>query len=142
MYCSVEDVRAASELLESPEIIQDEKIMPVILKAEGRINSVLKSRYTIPLIVIPDIIRSIAQDMAAGFLIASVFSNQLGQEQINLSNQFLKRADNDLNMVITEQQLDGYPGISLVNRPGANTSPVIGSTSPSKSTLEGILNKW
>jgi len=112
MYCSVQDVRDASELLESAAVIPDEKISPVIQKSQGRIDSVLKSRYVVPLSIVPEIIKSIAQDMAAGFLLANVFSNQLGQEQINLSNQFLRRADSDLARVIEEQQLDGLPGIS------------------------------
>lgn len=142
MYCSLSDVRDASELLESAAVIPDDKISPVIQKAQGRIDSVLKSRYVVPLSVVPEIIKSIAQDMAAGFLLANIFSNQLGQEQINLSNQFLKRADSDLARVVDEQQLDGLPGIRLVTHPGSAAAPAISSTSKRPSPIEEIIQKW
>ncbi|HWP96415.1 MAG TPA: phage protein Gp36 family protein [Syntrophomonadaceae bacterium] len=143
MYCSIQNVRDASELLESETILLDEKIGPVIQKAQGRIDSVLKSRYIVPLSEpIPLIILSIAQDMAAGFLLANVFSNQLGQEQINLSNQFLKRADNDLDQVMADQQLDGLPGIRLAVQPGSASAPAISSTSMRPSPIDRIIHEW
>lgn len=142
LYCGIEDVRAASELLENDTVVPEEKIMPVIAKTQGRIDSVLKSRYTVPLPVVPEIIRSIAQDMAAGFLLANIFSNQLGQEQINLSNQFLKRADADLARVMAEQQLDGLPGIRLAAQPGGGASPAISSTTKRPSPIERIVDAW
>lgn len=142
MYCSVDDVRKATELLENEAIVPDEKITPVIIKTQGRIDAILKGRYGVPLPVVPEIIRSIAQDMAAGFLIANVFSNQLGQEQINLSNQFLRRADSDLTRVIAEQQLDGLPGIRLAVQPGGGATPAISSTSKRPSPVERLINEW
>lgn len=143
MYCSIEDVRAASELLEDENIIPDEKITPEIVKAQGRIDVSLRNRYVVPLAEpIPQIIKSIAQDMAAGFLIANIFSNQLGQEQINLSNQFIRRADNDLAQVMAKHQLDGLPGIRLAVSPGAGSSPAISSTTQRPSPIEGIIREW
>lgn len=143
MYCSIQDVRAASELLADKNIIPDERITPEITKAQGRIDAVLKKRYVVPLAEpIPQIIKSIAQDMAAGFLIANVFSNQLGQEQINLSNQFLRRADQDLDRVMEEHQLDGLPGIRLAVRPGSGSAPVISSTTRQPSPIERIIREW
>jgi len=143
MYCSIQDVRAASELLADKNIIPDERITPEITKAQGRIDAVLKKRYVVPLAEpIPQIIKSIAQDMAAGFLIANVFSNQLGQEQINLSNQFLRRADQDLDRVMEEHQLDGLPGIRLAVRPGSGSAPAISSTTQRPSPIERIIREW
>jgi|GEM_PF-2015039 len=143
MYCTCQDVRDASELLEDANVIADDSITPVILKAQGRIDSALKARYTVPLVEpVPEIIKSIAQDMAAGMLISKTFSNQLGQDQINLSNQYLKRADNDLALVIKEQQLDGMPGIKLASQPGADTTPAMSSTTPHRSPIEGIIKEW
>lgn len=143
MYCSITDVRAASELLEDENIIPDEKITPVIIKTQGRIDAILKNRYVVPLAEpIPQIIKSIAQDMAAGFLIANMFSNQLGQEQINLSNQFIRRADNDLAQVMAGHQLDGLPGIRLAVRPGSGSAPAISSTNMRPSPIEEIIKEW
>lgn len=142
MYCSVQDVRETSELLENDAVIVDDKINAAIKKTQSRIDSVLKSRYVVPLPIIPEIIRSISQDMAAGFLLANVFSNQLGQEQINLSNQFLKRADADLARVLDEQQLDGSPGIRLATQPGSIAAPAISSTSMRPSPIDRIIGEW
>lgn len=143
MYCSIKDIRDASELLEDASIIPDEKITPWITKAMGRIDTVLKTRYVVPLTEpVPGIIKSITQDMATGFVLTNVFSNQLGQELINLSNQYLKRADGDLALVITQQQLDGMPGIRLASEPGASTTPVISSTTRQSSPIEEIIQKW
>lgn len=143
MYCTEQDVREANELLEDATIIPDDKITPCIVKAQGRIDSVLKARYVVPLAEpIPAIVKSIAQDMAAGFLIANTFSNQVGQEQLNLSNQFLKRADSDLARVVEEKQLDGIAGIRLATTPGAGSAPAISSTTRYTSPVEGIIKQW
>ncbi len=143
MYCTVKNVRDVSELLEDENIIADNIITPQIIKAQSRIDAALKARYVVPLISpVPEIIKTIAQDMAAGFLIAKTFSNQLGQDQINLSNQSLKRADGDLALVLKEQQLDGLPGIKLATIPGNDSTPAISSTSKSTSPIERIIQEW
>ncbi len=143
MYCSLKDVRDTSELLDDDTIVPDDKIIPWILKAQSRIDAALKSRYVVPLTEpVPDIVKSIAQDMAAGFLIANSFSNQLGQEQINLSNQYLKRADFDLLKLVDEKQLDGMPGIRLAAKPGNSSTPAICSTTKYKSPVEELINRW
>lgn len=143
MYCEPQKVREANELLEDETVFPDEKISPWITKAQGRIDTVLKDRYVVPLAApVPAIIESIAQDMAAGFVLANSFSNQLNQELLNLSNQFLKRADTDLAAVVERKQLDGLPGIILVNTPGSSSTPAIASTTPGKSSIEELINKW
>lgn len=143
MYCTPQKVRDANELLENAEAFPDEKINPWITKAQSRIDTALRARYVVPLVnPVPAIIESITQDMAAGFLIANTFSNQEGQEQLNLSNQLLKRADLDLARAVDERQLDGLPGIRLVATPGASSTPAIASTTPKPSPVEGILKQW
>ncbi len=143
MYCTVQDVRDANDLLEDESIIADYVITPQIGKAQSRIDTALKSRYVVPLLSpVPEIIKTIAQDMAAGFLIAKEFSNQLGQDQISLSNQYIKRADSDLALVLDQQQLDGLPGIKLATIPGNDSSPAISSTSKNTSPIERIIQEW
>lgn len=143
MYCTAQDVRDSSELLQDVTVVSDEKITPCIVKAQSRIDAALRVRYKVPLVEpVPAVIKSIAQDMAAGFLIANVFGNQIGQEQINLSNQFLKRADADLSKVVTEKQLDGLPGIQLVTTPGSSPTPAISSTTKRPSQVEEIVRQW
>lgn len=143
MYCTPQKVREANELIENVEAFPDEKINPWITKAQSRIDTALRARYVVPLLdPVPAIIESIAQDMAAGFLIANTFSNQESQEQLNLSNQLLKRADADLARAVDNKQLDGLPGIRLVTTPGASSTPAIASTTPGKSAIEGIIKQW
>lgn len=143
MYCTTQKVRAANELLEDAEIFTDDKISPWITKAESRIDAKLRERYITPLVVpVPSIIESIAQDMAAGFVILNSFSNQLSQELLTLGNQYLKRADADLNTVIEKQQLDGLPGVRLAETPGSDSTPAISSTTKKPSPIEGIINQW
>lgn len=143
MYCTPQKVREANELLENAQAFPDERITPWITKAQSRIDAALRARYVVPLLdPVPAIIESIAQDMAAGFLIANTFSNQEGQEQLSLSNQLIKRADADLARVVEEKQLDGLPGIRLVATPGASSTPAIASTTPKPSPIEGILKQW
>ncbi len=143
MYCTPDDVRESSELLQEVTIFPDEKISPWIIKAQGRIDAVLRARYVVPLAEpVPEIIKSITQDMAAGFCISNTFSNQMGQEQINLSNQFLKRADADLARVVNDMQLDGITGVKLATIPGAGTAPAISSTTRYTSPVEEIIKQW
>ncbi len=143
MYCTVKNVRDVSELLEDESIILDGVIAPQISKAQSRIDTVLKTRYVVPLLVpVPEIIKSISQDMAAGFVLTKVFSNQLSQEHLSLSNQLIKRADGDLALVIKHQQLDGLPGIKLATIPGNDSTPAISSTSKRPSPIEGIIKEW
>lgn len=143
MYCTAKDVREANELLNDESIFTEIKLNPWILKAQGRIDVVLKSRYIVPLTEpIPDIIKGIAQDMAVGFVIENVFSNQLGQEQIILSKQLIKRADDDLEMVVEKNQLDGLPGVKLTTIPGNDASPMISSTTRRTSPIEEIIKQW
>lgn len=143
MYCTAGKVREANELLDDSTTFPDEKITPWIAKAQERIDTVLRERYVVPLCdPVPGIIESIAQDMAAGFVIAKSFSNQLNQELLNLSNQYLKRAESNLAEVVDKKQLDGLPGIVLISTPGASSSPAIASTTPSKSAIEDLIKQW
>ncbi|MEW6423172.1 MAG: phage protein Gp36 family protein [Bacillota bacterium] len=143
MYCTPQKVREANELLQDETVFSDEEILPWIEKAQSRIDAALKKRYVVPLAEpVPAIIESIAQDMAAGFVIANTFSNQLSQEVLNLSNQLLKRADSDLARVVEERQLDDLPGIRLATTPGASSTSAMASTTPKPSPLEGILKQW
>lgn len=143
MYCTPQQVRNANELLSDADTFTDELITPWIAKAGSRIDARLRERYAVPLTdPVPEIIASIAQDMAAGFLIGSSFSNQPTQELLNLSSQLLKRGDGDLADVVASRQLDGLPGIVLLDTPGASGGPAVGSTTPAASPIEEILKQW
>ncbi|TEB09308.1 phage protein Gp36 family protein [Pelotomaculum propionicicum] len=143
MYCNAGKVREANELLNDTTIVPDNKIVPFIIKAQERIDTALRERYVVPLREpVPGIIESIAQDMAAGFVLSKSFSNQLNQELLNLSNSLIKRAEADLTELVDKKQLDGLPGISLISTPSASGTPAIASTTPNKSAIEDLIRQW
>ena len=143
MYCTPQKVREANELLQDETLFPDEKITPWIEKVQSRIDAALKTRYAVPLAEpVPEIIASIAQDMAAGFVIANTFSNRLSQEVLNLSSQLLKRADGDLAAVVEKGLLDGLPGVLPAASPGAGAGPALASTTPLPSPIEELIKQW
>jgi phage gp36-like protein len=112
-YCTPGDVRALHQLLDEMTF-PDDQVQPYIDKAQARINNRLKVHYVVPLVdPIPDIIQSICADMAASLMLQNHFSGVNYREDTPLAEVYRKRADSDLNDVITNDTLNEMEGVVL-----------------------------
>lgn len=141
MYTTAGDVRGLCKLI-TADVITDPEIEPFIQKAQVRIDQALRLRYRVPLSdPVPDIIKSIATDMAAAFILDKYYSDR-SPDRTHLADVYMKRAEKDLEQVVREGTIDGQPGV-VKNEPPAPTSrPAIATTTPQKSPLGEILAKW
>jgi len=141
MYSSIGAVRGLCHLITNEEI-SDKEVIDFIIKAQGRIDARLRQLYRIPLNgPVPEIINSIATDMAASFVLDKWYSDRR-PDQTSLADVYMKRAEKDLETVIKENLLDGLPGIVKLEPPTPNARPAVASTTPGKSPLEDVLTKW
>ncbi|MDO8282693.1 MAG: DUF1320 domain-containing protein [Thermodesulfovibrionia bacterium] len=77
-YCNEDDIKkripeqVIIELTDdnSADEIDPVKVLDAIASAEGEINGYLRSRYTLPLLSIPDLIRKLSVDIAIYYLYA------------------------------------------------------------------------
>lgn len=141
MYCTPEDIRSENELLRDEEIFPDSSILPYIQRSQVRIESKLSKRYQVPLAEpVPEIVKTIAVEMACGFVLIGETASRSIQEIFTLGNSKIKRADTDLEDLVAQGLLDSLPGIVLATAPGNDTRPRIGSTTPGKSPIEEALD--
>lgn len=139
MYCTPEDVRRLSEVLAGAT---DADIGPFIAKAAARIDAHLARRYVVPLAEpVPPVISSIAADMAAGFMLDQAASAQ-SKDQVNYGELLQKRAQADLERVVDEGLLDGWPGVALRDHVSPGNRPCLATTTPARSPLEEVLAQW
>ncbi|ADY55130.1 hypothetical protein Sgly_0773 [Syntrophobotulus glycolicus DSM 8271] len=141
MYCTPEDIRSENELLRDTETFPDGTILPYIERSQTRIETKLSKRYRVPLAEpVPEIVKTIAVEMACGFVLIGETASRSIQEIINLGNSKIKRADTDLEELIEKGLIDSIPGIVMATAPGSDNRPQIGSTTPNKSPIEGALD--
>ena len=141
MYSSIQLVRGLCHLITDEET-SDSEVVDFVLKAQGRIDARLRLLYQIPLNgPVPEIINSIATDMAASFVLDKRYSDRK-PDQTSLADVYMRRAEKDLALVIKENLLDGLPGIVRLQPPTTSARPAIGSTTPAKSGIEDVLSKW
>lgn len=141
MYSSIQIVRGLCHLISEEEIL-DSEVIDFILKAQGRIDARLRLLYQIPLRgPVPEIINSIATDMAASFVLDKRYSDRR-PDQTSLADVYMRRAEKDLDRVISEDLLDGLPGIIKLQPPTPSARPAIATTTRNKSQIEEVLSKW
>lgn len=138
MYCSPDEVRRLTELLANEP---DEEIIPYIEKAGARIDAYLSKRYAVPLSSVPPIIASIAADMAASFILDEHTTERF-KDQTTYGEVLFKRAQQDLERVVTDGLLDNYPGVVLAEGVSPGVRPCIASTAKGPSPLEEVLGQW
>lgn len=110
-YCQPSDVIALNQLFTSTDF-PDDVVQVYITKAQSRIDNLLQPVYVVPLAdPVPDIILSITADMAACLMCQNNFSEISYREDTPLAEVYRKRAEADLQHVITYATLDGLSGI-------------------------------
>lgn len=122
-------------------------IVTAIKKAQARIDIKLRRKYQVPFpYPVPDIIETIATELAAGFLIEIDYSSRKEKDEPYLAEVLIKRADIDLQDILDNSLLDGLDGINYAPvapvEPALNARPAIYSTTPLQSQMEGVLNRW
>ncbi|RJQ26326.1 MAG: DUF1320 domain-containing protein, partial [Peptococcaceae bacterium] len=148
---TIDSVRALCKLIDWTEIDNSE-VTEFITKAQQRIDGRLRVLYQVPLAdPVPDIVQSIAADMAASFVLDKHYSERM-KDQTTLSEVYYRRAMRDLEAVIEDNLLAGVAGVVLVTPPAATTRPAIRSTTealkaeatgtPTTSPMEDVLAKW
>ncbi len=118
-----------------------------IKKAQARIDVKLRRKYMVPFVdPVPDIIETIATELAAGFLLEIDYSNRREKDEPYLAEVLIKRADDDLQDILNNSLLDGLPGVLYAPaapvEPAYNARPAIRSTTARRSQMEGVLNRW
>jgi len=151
MYTTIDAVRVLCKLIDQFEI-NDTEVTGFIIKAQQRIDGRLRVLYQVPLAdPVPDIIQSIAADMAASFVLDKHYSERM-KDQTTLSEVYYRRAMEDLEAVIENNLLAGLSGVELIIPPGVMTRPAIRSTTealktseagvPTTSLIEDVLAEW
>jgi len=151
MYATVDAVRVLCKLIDQFEI-DDTEVTGFITKAQQRIDGRLRVLYQVPLAdPVPDVIQSIAADMAASFVLDKHYSERM-KDQTTLSEVYYRRAMSDLEAVITDNLLAGIAGVVLVTPPAAITRTALRGTTevlkadtinaPTTSPIEDVLAEW
>lgn len=141
MYTTTQSVRDLCTLITADEI-GDPEVQGFITKAESRINARLRRHYKVPLVnPVPDIISSIAADMAASMVLDKRYSDR-APDQTSLAQVYMRRGEADLERVINEGLLDGLPGVVKIEPPTPAARPAMATTTPKKSQMEEALSKW
>ena len=77
--------------------------------------------------------------MAASFLLDKYFSDR-SPDRTNLADVYMKRAEADLEQVVSEGTIDGLIGVVENEPPVPVCRPIIATTTPEKSPIKEI--KW
>ena len=141
MYTTCEDVRNLCNLISMVEI-PDYEVGSFIEKAQVRIDKSLRKRYRVPLSEpVPEIIKSIATDMAASFLLDKYYSDR-SPDRTNLADIYAKRAEADLDQIVNEGAIDDIVGVIENEPPAPISRPAIATTTPGESSILDIISKW
>jgi len=110
-YCQPQDVRNLHQLFTATDF-PDASVQVYIAKATTRMNNLIQPFYAVPLSdPVPDIVASIAADMAASLLCQTYFSGINYREDTPLAEVFRKRAEADLDHMLEHATIDGLPGV-------------------------------
>lgn len=121
-YCSLYQIRKQAGLTNNPRI-SDGRVEEKRKQAENEINSLIFSRYTLPLTEIPDLINRLAYLLAAGYLDYEEYGSDgngvkwLGEarailKSIGNGTQRLIGADGtELSFTSSSNQMQGYPNV-------------------------------
>lgn len=127
-YTTEERVRVLTNMTDSDEPTS-ENVQQLIRKAQARVDARLRVKYKVPLIEpIPEVIKSIVEDMAGAFLLQKQYSNRpevlfrrrgcdCCGEELFLDQRLIQRAERDLELVIEQGLLNGLPGIEVAPLP-------------------------
>lgn len=142
MYVTEDDVRNLCNKIGKSQI-SSEEVQKFILKAEARIDTVLATRYVLPLpSPTPPLIISIASDFTASFILDKYYADLVkSKEQIPLAEVYFKRAESDLKSLVQNGLLDRYPGIIEIGKPQDIQTPCMKKTKK-RSDMEEALIKW
>ncbi|WP_088185837.1 phage protein Gp36 family protein [Desulfosporosinus sp. FKA] len=129
-YCLPSDVTALNKLFQTTTFT-DAYVQTFINKAVARLNNLLQPHYVIPLAdPVPPIINSIVADMAASLLCQTHFSGVNYRENTPMAEVYRKRAESDLEHVLTNSTLDDFenvvkqqPDVPEMRRAVASTTP-------------------
>lgn len=129
-YCQPSDVIALNKLFETPSFT-DAYIQGFINKAVARLDNLLQPHYVVPLVdPVPPIITSIAADMAACLMCQTHFSDRNYKEDTPMAEIYRKRAESDLEHVLSHSTLDDYsnvvkrqPDVPEIRQSVASTTP-------------------
>lgn len=141
-YTMEDAVREASKLTNTDDVPVG-GLDSFIAKAQARIDAKLGLRYKVPFSdPVPPIIASIAQDLAAGFAVEKYYSDRPDKTEPYLAETLIKRAMSDLNEI-----LDGTMALEAATNSGGDNSvaqvrPFVMSTTPQRSPLGAVLDKW
>lgn len=147
-YTTEDSVRDASKLTDLEDVPVG-ALDGFIAKAQARIDAKLGLRYNVPFSdPVPPIIASIAQDLAAGFAIEKYYSDRPEKTEPYLAETLIKRAMHDLNEILdgtmfleitSAQPTTGQAGTGNTM---AQVRPAVMSTTPKRSEMEGVLERW
>lgn len=142
-YVSVDKVREASKLTDE-EDVPEATITSFITKAQARIDAKLCLRFSTPFAdPVPPLIESIAQDLAAGFLIEKYYSDRPDKTEPYLAEVLIKRAMADLDEILDgTMALEVSGATSDSNNNVVTEKPTIFSTTPRRSEMRKILDEW
>ncbi len=139
IYTTVESVRNLCKLI-NVEVVPGTEVEECIRKAQNRIDNVLRRRYQVPLVEpVPQIVNSVAADMAAAFLLDKHYSDR-SPDRTHLADIYTKRAETDLERIVNEGTIDDLIGVVENEPPVPISRLVIATTTPEKSPIKEI--KW
>lgn len=140
MYCTHDDVLALCEGQLSKDWNETDT-KPFIEKAQARIDAHLRHLYVVPITdPVPDIIKSIASDFAASFLIDRDYGDRRTNDQPFMADILFKRATRDLEDLVSTRGLDGL--VKNVPAPGVVNTSVLRTTTPDRSEMRRVLDQW
>ena len=140
-YITINDVRKLCDKI-GVQQVPDAEVTEFIQKAEARIDASLGTRYRLPLpLPTPPLVKSIAEDFAASFVLDKYFGGKATKEQIPLSEVYFKRAKSDLDMILDKGLMDNLPGLSVIGPLERRPSPCMRSTTRGRSEMERALDK-
>ena len=87
-YCEADDVKANHERI--PESEDDTVISSFIDRADGLINGYLRSKYKVPFVVVPEIIKGISIDIATYYELRRLFGAQQSEFQEWITDFYAK----------------------------------------------------
>jgi|GEM_PF-4134644 Protein of unknown function (DUF1320). len=145
MYTTGERILRTSRLNDASSL-STLQIEDVIGQAKNRIHSRLGKRYKVPFALpFPDVVGTIADWLAAGYLLERFYSDRKrDKEEEGLSEILIRRAEDWLDEILEDHLLDGLLGVMLGGGDSSGRiSQAMAATKPSQvSAMEDALEKW
>ena len=143
MYTTPERIKVLLRDFVRVECYSDEEIEQFIKKAQARIDDRLRPHYKVPFTEpIPDMIISICEDFSCSFLVDQDYVDRPNSEQVPLAQVYFRRAERDLERIVSSFSLDGLPGVQRITSPADVAGMLAATNTPNESPMQMVLKLW